>query len=155
MIVLPLKVHKRVVSRFKQEAKKLFPFECFGYILGLEASGFIELTDLWIPEDIRKHVTTSQVKPQDTWIPQVLEYCEEHDLVAIGSIHSHPYRYEDLTIAGGKAVMPDHAPSEDDALHGLTHRIHGICRITESKNKRLTATIRFWGPALKVETSFI
>lgn len=155
MIVLPLKVHKRVVSKFKREAKRVFPKEHFCYLLGHEQDGFLEVTDLWLPEDIEKHATPCSVTPPESWGVKVLEYCEENDLTPLGTLHSHPYQYHELHKNGAKLELPDHAPSEGDANHGLIYKVHGICRILESKNKRLTATIRFWGPALKMETSLV
>lgn len=155
MLVLPLRVHKRVVAKFKKEAKKVFPSEHFGFILGNEKEGHLEVTDLWLPDNIEKHATPHWVRPPKEWSVKVLDYCEEHDLTPLGSIHSHPYSYAELHKTGGKCEFPDHSPSEGDADYGLIYKVHGICRILESQKGRLTATIRFWGPALKVETSLI
>ena len=152
MLVLPLKVHRSVVAKFKRKAKELWPKECFAYLLGTTQFGHLEILDIWIPEDIEKHVTSESIYLQDSWVPEVLEYCEEQDLTPLGTIHSHPYTYTEVKL---RKFPPDHSTSEADSLSGITAKVHGICRILESKNVRLTATIRFWGPELTVATSYV
>lgn len=154
MLVLPLRVHKRAVEKFKRAAKESFPKENFGFLLG-QANKDFEISHIWIPEDIGKFTTKDTIFLQDTWVPQVLEYCEDHELTPLGSIHSHPYSYTELTLKGGRVITPDHATSEADALVGLTTKLHGVCRVLESKNGRLTATVRFWGPEVPVVTTYV
>lgn len=155
MQVLPIRVHNRVVTKFKQEAKRAWPKESFAYILGNEGPGYLEISDIWIPEDIDKFTTKMTICLQDHWAVQVIDYCEDHDLTPLGSLHSHPYSYAEMTVKGKKVCTPDHSTSEGDALCGITSKIHGICRVLESKRGRLTATIRFWGPELPLGITYI
>lgn len=155
MQVLPLQIHNRVITKFKREAKRVFPKEAWGYLLGNDIVGALEILDVWLPEDIEKHSTSEHVIPPDHWPIQVLEYCEDHDITALGSIHSHPYTYKERFSKGKSLWIPDHATSEGDAIHGLTSRLHAICRVLESKNGRLTATIKFWGPELPVSEKYV
>ncbi len=155
MLVLPLKIHTRVVTKFKKRAKELFPKELFAYLLGNETIDGLEIIDIWIPEDIEKYAKTDHIMLQDAWAGQVLEYCEDHDVTPLGSLHSHPYSYFELHTRGKRVENPDHSTSEADADCGLTSRVHGICRILQSKTGRLTATIKFWGPELPVREEYV
>lgn len=148
---LPLKISSRVVEKFKREAKRVFPKEAWGYLLGNESLDAIEITDVWLPEDIEKYSKCDSVNPPKHWPIKVLEYCEEHDLTALGSIHSHPYTYEEI-LSGRR---PDHSTSENDALSGLTTKLHAICRVKQSKTGRLRATVKFWGPELPVIETYV
>jgi len=152
MLVLPLKVHRSVVAKFKRRCKELFPLENFGYLLGNKQLNSWEIAEIWIPEDIKNYVTSETIYWQNSWVSDVLEYCEEHDLTPLGSIHSHPYTYSEIK---RRKTLPDHSTSEADSLSGLTSEVHGICRVLESKTRRLTATVRFWGPELTVTTSYV
>lgn len=155
MQVLPLVIHERAINKFKREAKRVFPLESWGYILGHETLDALEIVDIWLPEDIEKYAKVDRVDPPKHWPIKVLEYCEEHDITALGSIHSHPYTYAELQHKGYKAHLPDHSTSESDALYGLTTRLHAICRILESRTGRLRATIKFWGPELPVQEQYV
>ena len=152
MLILPLKVHRSSMAKFKRRAKDVFPLEAWGYLLGMNGTEALEIVDIWIPEDLEKYAKKDKVDPPSHWPIQALEYCEEHDLTPLGSIHSHPYMYDELHHNGKRiCVNPDHATSEADSLSGITTQVHAICRILQSKSGRLTATIKFWGPEIPVK----
>ncbi len=133
----------------------MFPKEAWGYLLGNEALDCVEISDLWLPEDVEKYSTPSTVNPPKHWPIKALEYCEEHDITALGSIHSHPYSYSETHVEGRRVMSPDHSTSENDALSGITTKLHGICRVTQSKTGRLRATIKLWGPELPVTEEIV
>lgn len=156
MLVLPLKVHQKVVAKFKRSAKEIFPLEAWGYLLGTTQDNCLEITDIWIPEDLKKYAKKDQVDPPAHWPILALEYCEEHELTPLGSIHSHPYMYDELHYNNKRiCANPDHATSEADSLSGITTQVHAICRILQSKSGRLTATVKFWGPEIPVKEIYV
>ena len=152
MLVLPLKVHTSVVAKFKRRCKEVYPKECLGYLLGNEQFGYLEVLNIWVPDDIEKHTNSESIYIQAAWALEVLEYCEEHELTPLGTIHSHPYTYEEIK---SRRFPPDHSTSEADSLSGITNKVHGICRILQSQKGRLTATVRFWGPEIPVKALYV
>lgn len=156
MLVLPLKIHTKIVAKFKRKAKEIFPLESWGYLMGNTQDSCLEITHIWIPEDLEQYAKKDKVNPPPHWPILALEYCEEHDLTPLGSIHSHPYMYNELHHEGKRiCVNPDHATSEADSLSGITTQVHAICRILQSRSGRLTATIKFWGPEIPVKELYL
>jgi hypothetical protein len=144
-----IEVERWVLDVFRKEAKRLFPREAYAILIGHQVGNLYAVDDIWIPDDLEKHVTTHSVDIQPYWEIQAHCEAEEDDAAVLGSIHSHPFNFDKC--GGefyGKAAA---APSVGDWQVGWPG-IAGICAIAEQSDGRLKTRTRFYGPATPAET---
>jgi hypothetical protein len=147
----PIKVQipDRLLRRFKTLSKDAFPKETFAYLIGHAAGDNVEIVELFVPDDVDRYATPGRIHPHPHWHDEARSYAQEHLAEVIGDIHSHPYRRSELG-----TLIPDRSQSEQDLDSGGSW-ISGICVVTEGKDKRRRARVRFWGPIVPVIENII
>ena len=150
-VVVPVEI----TNEFKKKAKLVFPNEAFAYLLGHEEDNVVIVDELFFPKDVDSFCTPGNVHIQWGWGKQAQRRAKKIDGLVLGDIHSHPYTHEELTpppcVCGRdkhSKMKADMAPSEQDweAFKENKFQLMGLCIITETKNKRLRAKTKFWGP---------
>jgi hypothetical protein len=148
-----LTVPKSVLRQFRKQALEAFPVETCAFLIGTErqtrARRYVEVKELWVPDDVRKFCTSDYVLFQPAWFVAAEEHAKEAGLEVVAFCHTHPYRYEEIAGWGRK---PDCSDSEND-LDYFDHwdGPNGIFTITETKTGRKRMRYRFWGPRAPVE----
>jgi proteasome lid subunit RPN8/RPN11 len=134
-----LKISARLVESFELAAKRAFPRETYGFLLGTPSIRSTVVERIWIAplEGLKDYSTEAALVIAPEWTVAALEMAEEEGLKIIGDIHSHPYRY------WKGASTRDRTPSEYD-FDGQKLPIMGICCVTEQANRSLRASTRFW-----------
>jgi hypothetical protein len=151
-IALPRKIDKL----FKDEAKRLFPKECYAIMVGhCDRKGNLAISDLYFPDVYGMASNTDEVNVLPEWWRHAERLAESKDMVLLGDIHSHPFTHKEC-----KIYNASHAPSEADWL-GTTGAnpfwrewfVQGICVIRETKAHKLLSSMKFWGtpPCATVE----
>jgi len=148
MAPISIKVPRRLLNKFRTEAKRFFPREACGLFVGMRIGYSYHVDDIWIPEDLEKHVTDSKINWQTHWETEAHCEAEEMRLAVLGYIHSHPYRFSDPN-KGRFVGCAEPAPSEGDWRHGWSG-ISAICVIAEQECGRLLTRTRFYGSATPV-----
>jgi hypothetical protein len=130
-------VSRRLLDRFKREAKGAFPRETYAILLGKVNCVGVRITGLYIPENQDKHATHNRVYVQDMWWVVARQLADADKCTVIGELHSH---------AETSKFEMDAAPSEGDwdrapHIDGYTH---GICGVRKYPSGRMLARVRFW-----------
>ena len=148
-----LECPKKIITEFKNVAKKAFPSEILCYLEGTIEYDLITIDDLWIPDNVLKYCNHNTVNIQDTWAVNAIEYAKDNDMEIIGTLHSHPYTKEELSIY---SCTGNHQSESDIDSCGLAWKqISGICVIKEFNSGRLSSSIRFWGPTVPLGVRII
>jgi hypothetical protein len=146
---LRIEVSRRVIERFKRAAREAFPRETFAFLVGQDAGDLVIVEDLFIPEDVAEWCTRGAVYAPPQWEIEARIAAAEDGAKVVGDIHSHPRPYEVW-----RGQLTERTPSEGD--HAIGWRgICGICVVSETRNKKRRASVRFYGPAWKVEEKVI
>lgn len=138
-----LTAKRALMESFKRRARKEFPKECYGILLGVDCGTNIEIVEIYYPGF---KSTPSYVLTEAQGFVEAEEYSKENELSVVGTIHSHPYGHHEGH--SGK----DHSQSEADYYHAPALKVHGICKITQSATGRLRSSIKFWGQLLNIDT---
>ena len=150
MPTIILTVPPRIEREIIRVAKKAFPREMYGILLGTVAGNAVHLDELYVPEDVDEFATDCSVTPQPGWFADANDFAKDEELVSLGWVHSHPYRLRETT----RHIMRDRAHSEADMdafPPGML--ISGICVVQEFSRKgtpTLRSSIRWWGPHVSV-----
>lgn len=149
MAGITIKIPRRLLDKFRKEAKRLFPREAAALLIGLRIGNGFHIDDLWIPEDLEQHVSENKIDWQEHWDADA--HCEaaEMRLAVVGYIHSHPYRFTDSN-KGRFVGCAEPAPSEGDWRHGWKG-VSAICVVAEQESGGLHTRTRFYGSATPVE----
>ncbi len=152
MRIVEVKASRRAVDQFKTAARKCFPNETYAMLIGHEHPKGADIHYVWFPESVIS--SPAQILVDSAWIIEAEEWArEEHDMVVVGDIHSHPYKYTERPIGGG---LPDHSQSEADIdVWPEWKKINGICRVVEFESGILRCSVRFWPPIAQVRTQII
>lgn len=146
MTAIRVEVPRRLVEKFKREAKAAFPREAFAFLVGHNAGDLVIVEDLFIPDDVRQYCTETAVKIPSEWHGEALAFALEQEAAVVGDIHSHPRRYN-----AWNGQVTERTPSEGDHAEGW-NGLCGICVVSEQKDGRLRASVRFYGPSYRIET---
>src|ERR1017187_5039090 len=141
---IPSKLERDFVSR----AKAAYPREAYAYLLGILAGDHVHIEDLYIPEGADRYATDERVNVLDHWIVEALEAAREEDLTVVGDIHSHPYPLQE---ADGRRLDCSQSEADIDRPRLL---IAGVCVVQQIKWRgkvTLRASIRYWGPTLRIQ----
>ena len=140
-----LTVPPRIEREFKAAAKREWPKETWAFLLGTIVGDRAHVDELYWPEDADEHCTAWRSNPQPHWFADASERAEEIDAAILGSCHSHPYHND-------TNCLRERVRSEGDMDYPpVANMIAGICVVQEMKDKRLRASMRFWGPSVAVE----
>ena len=146
---ITVEIRRRIIERFKIEAKRAWPREAFAYLIGHNVGDLVVIEDLYIPDDVDCFNNETSVYPQLHWMAEARVQAEDDEMEIVGDIHSHPYTFAQCSGALGETI-----PSEGDHAEGWDG-ICGICVVSEQKSGGLKARARFYGPTFKVETKLI
>jgi hypothetical protein len=144
---IQIEIPNQVIRQFKKQARDAFPKETFAYLIGRDAGTVVEIESLFIPEGLDSHCTPASVAMQMHWPVDAREFAADDSAEVVGTIHSHPYTFEE---SGGCRLDRGLSESDHEALRG--QGISGICTVQQAKSGRLSASIRFWGPTIPVDT---
>lgn len=140
-IPIELTVREPVVKQFRALARKAFPKETLAFLIGHDAGTKVEVTELYVPDDVAKHAANDTVRMPQHWFEDAEEFAKEREATVVGDIHSHPLSFAESQHDAGIS------PSAGDLLSA--RYIFGICAVRQSENKRrLTTDMRFYGPML-------
>ena len=140
-----LRVSERVTEEFKKKAKASFPNEAFAYLLGHAEAESIVIDDLFYPSDVDNYCSPEAVDVQYEWMTEAKRQARLTDKMIVGDIHSHPHKYKTAK------NRPDTSPSETDWDGLVDGHVMAICLVTQTKNGRLRARTKFWGPMPQVK----
>lgn len=143
-------VPERLTNQFKKQAKASFPNETYAYLLGHHEDGKIFVDDLYSPPNIDDFCAPGIVNVQWDWITSAKRHGRRNDMIIVGDIHSHPYNK-----AQAKKYSADLSPSETDWDGLAAGQIMGICLVKQTKDGKLRAKTKFYGPMpqVKVKTT--
>ncbi|MFN3323408.1 MAG: Mov34/MPN/PAD-1 family protein [Bryobacteraceae bacterium] len=149
MRTIRVEIPRLLVERFKREAKASFPRETFAYLVGQNCGDLVVIEDLFTPDDVRNYCTEAAVNVPNHWPAEARAFAKENEAEVVGDIHSHPRSYEVW-----KGQITEWTPSEGDHAEGWCG-LCGICVVSEQKDGRLRASVRFYGPSYRIQTRFI
>lgn len=151
MLYNPLKVHvpSKLEADFVSRAKRAFPKEVLAYLIGhADENHTLDVKEIMYPADVDLHTTRDAVDVQWRWVREARRRAKAINGMVVGDIHSHPYTATEL-----HGRRPDCSPSENDLTRAKPGEIQGICTISQGKDGRLRARVRYWGiirPAMEV-----
>jgi len=146
---MKLDVSKKVLDKARRSAKKYFPIETYGYLLGRVRNGKGYITDIYIPKDISEHCDTDGVDVPKHWATEVDEYCKLNLLAILGDIHSHPYTAKEISCKNSRDISA--SPSEEDYEDPGMGGIQGIIVVLENKNGSLSTRVKLYGPQVQLQ----
>ena len=134
---------RRLIDKFKAEAKRIYPKEAFAVLLGKRAGEMVRIDQLYIPDAQERLCTATCVPRADLWLNQARLLAATIGVDVLGEIHSHS---EDHTF------KHDVAPSEDDWTRAgqLESATHGVCSLRKYPSGRMSARVRFWPSRLGI-----
>jgi proteasome lid subunit RPN8/RPN11 len=128
-------ISRRLVDQIKREAKRLFPVECYGIMLGTRASSSITIEQIIWPDVSGTHATEDFVMVKPEWQQHAEGVARDSGLQVIGDVHSHCY----------EQPVTDHAPSQDDWDRLDRTYIQAIVVVTPcGKPGSLRASVKIW-----------
>lgn len=129
-----------VRAEIKRRCRAAFPNETVMFLLGQHEGARYEVEEVWVPPGVLR-ATPSEVWIDDKWFSEAAGVAEEDDMVLLGAVHSHPYRYKD-----SRPPFSENTPSQQDFKLGW-QGICGICMVREGKTGALRSRVDFFGPA--------
>ncbi len=89
---------KKALNRFRKFAKKSYPLECCGFLIGTEADKTLIVSYIYIPQNQAEYASEDQILITEEWFEAALDFAREQDMYMIGFIHSHP-DYSDTSLS--------------------------------------------------------
>lgn len=144
---MKVEIQKRAVEAFKRFAKKRFPHEALGILLGHiiedKTGEIIQIQDIFIPKAQLINSQTDEVCYTTSCWKEATKAGAIKNLQIIGTVHTHPYSWKEF-----KGICFDAVPSRGDYENWATaEMLCGIMNIVESKKGRKQCSpISFWHP---------
>ena len=128
---------RRLLDRFKREAKRIFPKEAYAVLLGHRNGDSVRVTHLYIPYNQERLSKETSIPYANSWLQQARLEAIPEGLDVLGDCHSH---------TATSAWEQDTAPSAQDWDRSLQIKsaIHCICSIRRYPSGRMIARTRFW-----------
>ena len=149
-----LNIPKKITNKIRIESKRWFPKEFYTDLVGTISpkDKVLNVIGCWIPSDLDDYTSDSQVELPPHWRKESNKYAESIGGVIVGSAHSHPYSAKDTLCS--PAYRLDASPSSAD-FESMGREIIGIVAVLENSEGKLSTTIKFYGPILKLDVKII
>lgn len=132
-----LKLASGLVREFSALARLAYPCETYALLIGCETRRCVEVSELYIPDDVADYASKRYVYTPDHWYIEAQEHAREVGCDLIGDIHSHP-----------GYVSCERSEGDHDGTPHWRH-IAGIVAVWETARGLRTST-RFWGPTVPI-----
>lgn len=155
--MITVRAKRSVLDSFRRAAKEAFLAggnETYAILIGHEEGAAIEITELYIPEDVAKFCSPEYVDVQDEWLADAIDVAREAGAQIVGDLHSHPGPDTLLAMSPGDKHAARQWRSDLSACGDKLARVHvfGICLVSKLRNRKLRTHIKFWGPTIPVKT---
>jgi hypothetical protein len=150
-MIIAVSVPRKVQTRFKHFACRMFPNEALAFIIGHRGDGLV-IVDIWYPplNELRKYATPEQVDVLDSWHMSAMEYAAGKRCIVLGNIHTHTYPWK---ITRGLVYDPVQSIGDVNGWSGLD-LICGVANVAEGSNGRKKCSdIAFWGPQATINVT--
>jgi proteasome lid subunit RPN8/RPN11 len=87
---MPLKIGRGDVGHIHEHAKELYPEECAGALVGMDARGMKIVVDVWRAENTHEEERSRRFLIEPLKIKEFEERAAERDMDVLGFYHSHP-----------------------------------------------------------------
>ena len=131
-------VPSNIVAGFRYRAKRIFPLEVFGLLLGSHRKSQYIIEDIHYPIDWHEQAREDRVCIRQGWWVEAAIAAGWQDLGVIGDMHSHCY--EDVK------VVKDCALSQQDCGRFEVGYLQGVMVVTRCGDGKLRSRFRFWAP---------
>ena len=150
---MKLIVPTKIADKARRQAKKWFPQEAYLELIGTISKNnkVITIMDTWIPHDLSEFTSPGQIDINPAWRKESEKYAESVGGIVVGSIHSHPYGFEECL--SSPAYRLDPSPSSCD-WDNIGNEIMGILVICQNKEGRFTTNLRLYGPIVKLDVRY-
>lgn len=148
---MKLDVSKSVLDKARKAAKKYFPKEMYGYLLGRAYKTETSIKDIYIPYDLVEYTENESVTTPEHWSVLAKRYSESVGLIIVGDIHSHTY-----TNMESESVHPNclsASPSEWDYDHPGMGGIQGIVLALQKSDGKINTRVKLYGPQVQLQIS--
>jgi hypothetical protein len=141
-------VSRRLLDKFRREAKAMFPLEAFSVMLGRCTVDGVVVSSLFIPSDQRKSGDINSVPMANVWLAAARRVADDCKMFVVGELHSH---------AESGKWKHDTSPSADDwdRASAAGWYVHGVCSIRKHENGRISTRIRFWPARLDIKEKIL
>ncbi|MCA1728122.1 MAG: M67 family metallopeptidase [Actinobacteria bacterium] len=87
---MPLKIGAGDVGHIHEHAREVYPEECAGALVGMDAGGMKVVVDVWRAENTHEEERSRRFLIEPLKIKEFEERAAERDLDVLGFYHSHP-----------------------------------------------------------------
>ena len=87
---MPLKIGAGDVGHIHDHAKKAYPEECAGVLVGMDTGGMKIVVDVWRAENTHEEERSRRFLIEPLKIKEFEERAAERDMDVLGFYHSHP-----------------------------------------------------------------
>ena len=140
-IPLRLQVHRPALWAWWRAARRRYPTEAFGYLIGRPVASSVFVAGVWLPRDIRRYSHTTHVEVPRHWFLRAYDQAHEEGLQVVGCVHSHP---DD---------QYDGCPSKTD-LSDISGAVWGITVVKKRQGLPRVVRTDWYGPVVKVEVAY-
>lgn len=145
---LIVEVCKEVGKEIRRAARKEFPNEYLGFLIGHDLGEKVAIVDVWHSD----YINSPEMIEEGAYYAAMADAREHARTVGgdvVGDVHSHAYKYDEAC-----PVAMDCAPSEGDMKLG-SDGLMAICMVRQEKNGRLTTKLNFYPPIAAVSEVYV
>lgn len=144
--MITVRAKRSLLDHFRRAAKMAFlkgGNETYAILIGHEECDVVEITELYIPENVAQFCSRDSVDVQDEWLADAADIAQEAGAQIVGDLHSHPDGA--LRMSAGDKHAASNWRKELSACGDKPARAHvfGVCNVAKLRNQTLRASIIF------------